>query len=263
MNQFGFESGQENGCNQPLTAPVSAAKKQKIKLQIPILIFALLALIGGFLQTFLQYKVSDDYSSFGFVISNFDWLTVGKMFLFVIPVIILILYVAFLYRYSACSFLLPLIFGMRLLAFLVICGVYISYRPITAYFLIALLYIVLEGCMFISAFGGFKIKLLFSIPLVLEAICILYILVKNYRFYLSFNRADFFVYAIFIIITPIFWALAWILFVYRDKFNSNACVPQSAQTPRQMLLSLKAAYESGSISREEYTARRAEIIKKL
>lgn len=262
MSQYGYDPVQVNRFNQPTLAPLSAAKRPKIALQIPILIFALLALIGGFLQTFLQYKVNYDFS-FGFVINNFDWLTVGKMFLFVIPVIILILYVAFLYRYSACSFLLPLIFGMRLLAFLVICGVYISYRPITAYFLIALLYIVLEGCMFISAFGGFKIKLLFSIPLVLEAICILYILVKNYRFYLSFNRADFFVYAIFIIITPICWALAWILFVYRDKFNSNARVPQSAQTPRQMLLSLKAEYEGGRISKEEYTARRAEIINRL
>ena len=259
MSQFGFDPGWANGQNQQPIVPVSAENKSKIKLQLPILILAVIAFAGETLQIFFECSYENDV----LLVREFDWTTVIAIFSTLIPTMLLIMYVSILYRYSVCNYMVPLIFGIQLLAFIIDYVIIIIQSPFITNFVFAFIYIVLYGCMFIGALGGFKRKLLLIIPLVIILLIGLY---YNFRQVLTDSFGDNTAYTIYTIagmVSSVCLDLALILFVSKNRIMIRPGAPQSVQTPEQMLLSLKAAYESGSISREEYTARRAEIIKKL
>lgn len=232
--------------------------KPVIKLQIPITVLAVIALPCYFIMIFMSFSFENGLEWE----TSFGWEMVCSILIGIIPIILLILYVVFFYRNPNFSFTVPLIFGFQLLASIVFAVMVITSYPGVGNVIISTVQMLLYVCMFIGALGGFKIKLLLIIPIVINMIVLLYNKIGSVMD-IDFSNIESVIYTLANVLGILCFNLALILFVSKNRIIMNHSAKDSEQTVEQALLSLRSEYEDGLISQEEYDVRRGEIIKKL
>ncbi len=222
------------------------------------LISQIISTISGCFYYDYEYELSFNFPNVAYVLLNLS------------PIILLILYVKFFQKSRTATVILPILCGITAITPMITCTYYITSTHGLIYIITNLLYPTIPYILLlVSMLKGLRKKLYLIIAstlgIILPTIRLLYLVLNINSFLLQDAISNFFSY-----ISAILFSISLLLFGINHQFpplfkvsSEKEIIKYEKMPTEQALRMLKASYEFGEITEEEYQAKKAEIINRI